>query len=73
MPQITIYLPRDVAERVKKKAKSLRKSLSAYITELLRQNARPSKWPKEFVNLYGSTKGELLPIHDLKFEDREKL
>ena len=73
MPQITIYLPRDIAEQVKKKAKSLSKSLSSYFTELAKKDARPTKWPKKFINLYGSAQIEPAEIKDLRLEEREKI
>ncbi len=72
MPQITIYLPAQIAERVKKKAKSLRKTLSAYLSDLARKDTQPAKWPKSFVDLYGSTKGDLQKPEKLVPEHRDE-
>ena len=73
MPQITIYLPADIAAEVKKKAKALHKSLSAYLAELARREARPTRWPKRFLDLYGGIKENLPEVEDLPLEKRENL
>lgn len=54
MAQITIYLPDDVAEEVRRKAREARLSLSAYMTQIARRSVRRSLWPDEFRALYGS-------------------
>ena len=73
MPQVTIYLPKNIAEQVRKRARSLKKSLSAYLTGLARKDLYPAKWPKQFIKLYGSTRNELTEAQDLPLEERQEL
>jgi hypothetical protein len=72
--QVTIYLPDEIADRIKREARRVHKSLSAYVTELATRKLEPaSKWPAGFARLYGSCKGELTEPEDLPPEDREPL
>jgi hypothetical protein len=57
MAQVTIYLPDELAERVRGRAKRLKMSMSAYLADLVEKDARPSRWPRGFDALYGSWKG----------------
>ena len=59
MAQVTIYLPDELAKRVRNRAKRLKISMSAYLTELVARDGRPPRWPRGFEALYGSWKGEL--------------
>lgn len=58
MAQVTIYLPDELAERVRNRAKRLRMSMSAYLAELAAGDIRPPRWPRGFDALYGSWKGD---------------
>jgi hypothetical protein len=55
--QVTIYLPDELAERVRNRAKRLKMSMSSYLTQLVARDARPSRWPRGFDSLYGTWKG----------------
>jgi hypothetical protein len=69
MAQVTIYLPDDLEKEAKQRAKKAGKSLSAFFAELLARQARPRRWPKAFVELYGSC--DLVPIDDPPPDDIE--
>lgn len=65
MAQITIYLPDDVARDVKLQARRAKKSVSAYIASLATEKKRGGrKWPKKFLDTYGSWEGQLPRIDD---------
>jgi len=73
MAQVTIYLPDDLAERLRREAKRSGRSLSAYIAELADRKPPRRKWPPGFERLYGSWKGRFPDIEDLPAEERESL
>jgi hypothetical protein len=64
MAQITIYVPDELARRLRERARRSRTSLSAYVSALARESLIPTRWPKSFENLYGSCKGQLLEPAD---------
>lgn len=72
MAQVTIYIPDELMSQLKRKVQSIPKSLSAYFTDLVRRELRPSKWPKTFIDLYGSIK-EFPPIEDLSHKEIDVL
>ncbi len=55
MAQVTIYLPDPIAKRLRAASRKAKKSLSAYVADLLQPGARPSGWPVGFFELAGST------------------
>jgi len=59
MAQITIYLPDDVARRIKREAKRCKKSVSAFIVDLAHERRASPVWPDDFFRLQGSCKGSL--------------
>lgn len=70
MAQVTLYIPDDVATRIKREAKRSGQSLSAYVTALAKREVAPSQWPAPFLKLYGSWEGEFdipdeLPADDI--------
>ena len=71
MAQITLYLPDDVAERVRREAKRAGKSLSAYMAELATGGKAPARWPAGFSRLYGSC--DLPAIEDAPPDEPETL
>jgi hypothetical protein len=73
MAQVTIYLPDDLAERLRREAKRSGRSLSAYIAELAERKPPRRKWPPGFERLYGSWQGSFPEIEDLQPDDREPL
>ena len=64
MAQITIYLPEDVARRIKREAKRRKKSVSAFIADLATGRGTRPAWPKQFFRLQGSCKGSLRAPED---------
>jgi len=61
MPQVTIYLPKDIERALRAGARRSGKSLSAYIVQLATGRQRQDKkkgWPKELLDLYGSWEGD---------------
>lgn len=58
MAQITLYVPDEVADRIKREAKKAHKSVSAYVTELASKQISRRAWPARFTSLYGSWKGD---------------
>jgi len=58
MAQVTLYLPDDVATRIKREAKRSGQSLSAYVTALAKRDIAPTQWPVSFQKLFGSWEGE---------------
>jgi len=55
MAQLTLYLPDDVATRLKREARRVKKSLSAYVVERLEGGREPTQARREMLrSLYGS-------------------
>jgi hypothetical protein len=73
MPQVTIYLPDDVAARLRREAKKAGRSLSAYIANLATRKPERNGWPTGFSKLYGSWRGNFPEIEDSPPEEREPL
>ena len=73
MAQITIYVPDDVARRIKREAKRAKKSLSAYLTELATGQQRDASWPPGFFELQGSCGGALKAPEDPPPEEPDTL
>lgn len=57
MAHVTIYLPDAALLRLRKAAKRGGKSLSAFVLDLIEHRQPETKWPREFVALYGSWQG----------------
>ena len=73
MGQVTLYLPKNVEDIIKKEAKKNRKSISAYVTEILYQKLAPKKWSNSFLKVCGTWEGEFGDIKDLKNSKRDPL
>ena len=58
MAQVTLYIPDEVATRIKREAKRSGQSLSAYMTELAKREVAPAQWPASFLKLFGSWEGD---------------
>jgi hypothetical protein len=54
MGQITLYLPDGLAAKLRREAKRLRISLSAYVTNMATKEVSAKTWPKSFLATYGS-------------------
>ncbi len=57
--QITIYVPDEIARRLRSAARRARKSLSAYLTGVASGRKERRSWPKWFFALQGSCRGTL--------------
>jgi hypothetical protein len=73
MAQVTIYLPDELARRLRREAKKSGRSLSAYIAALASGRPRRAGWPRGFDQLYGSWQGDFPDIEDLPADEREPL
>ena len=57
MPQLHLYVPEEIAEAAKAKAKATGKTLSAYLAELVRDEVG-GEWPPTFFeSVVGGWKG----------------
>ncbi|MFI5309034.1 MAG: hypothetical protein ACHQ53_16890 [Polyangiales bacterium] len=64
MSQLTIYLSEQVLRRLRAGARRARKSVSAYVAEMLEEGEPRAQWPKDFRKLYGSCRGDLPDVDD---------
>jgi hypothetical protein len=71
--QITIYVPDAVARRLRRDARRVNKSLSAYVTELTSGRPEQRVWPKWFLDLQGSCRGTLKVPEDPPPEEPDAL
>ena len=53
MPQLTIYLPREIEEKARRAAKAKRKSVSRWIADQV-TNSLTGTWPKEILDAAGA-------------------
>ena len=72
MAQVTVYLPADVLETARKRAREQNCSLSAWVSGLVRQNATTG-WPKSLVDTLREGSGDLVEPDDPPPEDVETL
>jgi hypothetical protein len=72
MPQLHLYVPDDVAERLREKAKAKNMSLSKYLSEIVQRETQ-SGWPEGyFEEVIGGWQGEPLERPpQLELEERE--
>lgn len=59
MAQVTVYLPSDVLEAARKCANQENRSLSAWVSALIR-DAAATEWPESLVNLLHHGDGDLV-------------
>lgn len=70
MAQLHCYVPDEIANRFKQKAKEAKLSTSKYLALLVKQNTA-GQWPDNFFDLAGSWQGEPIVRPDqLEFEQR---
>ena len=63
MAQVTIYLPADVLEAARRCAGEENRSLSAWVSTLIR-GATATEWPESLVNLLHHGSGDLVEPED---------
>ena len=66
MGRITLYLPKQLEETIKKEARKTQKTVSSYVTEILSNKLVQKKWSKAFLNICGSCEGEFPEIKKLR-------
>ena len=59
MAQVTVYLPADVLEAARKCADQEKRSLSAWVSTLIR-DATATEWPESLVNLLHHGEGDIV-------------
>lgn len=76
MAQLTIYLPDEVEKKVRREARRVKKSVSAYIADLAtKKESRLSDaaWARQVKKLYGSWLGPFPEIDDPPPDEPESL
>ena len=73
MAQVTIYLPDELIEEARERARSAERSLSAWVGELVRRETTVREWPKSLVDLLAHGRGDLVEPDDPPPEDIEAL
>lgn len=73
MAQITLYLPDEVARRIRAEAKKAKVSVSAYMASLATAKLSPHAWPPGFAQLFGSWEGDFPPVEDAPPDSVESL
>jgi hypothetical protein len=72
MPQLHLYLPDDLAERIKKKAGQEGLSLSKYLASIVTRDCGLDEWPPGyFEKVVGKWKGNLERPPQGKLEKRD--
>lgn len=72
MAQVTIYLPADVLEAARKCAGHENRSLSAWVSALIRE-ATATEWPEGLVNMLHHGSGDLVEPDDPPPEDMDAI
>lgn len=74
MPQLHLYVPDAVAERLRSKAKERGMSLSGYLAEIAGREVGGEEWPRGFFEeVLGGWAGELERPLQGDYEERESL
>lgn len=69
MPQLHMYVPENVAERVRQKAEKEGKSTSQILADVIKREFGGG-WPEDFVERYtGFWKGAPIEIEELPLEE----
>lgn len=72
MAQVTVYLPAEVLEAARKQAGQQHRSLSAWISALIRRESL-TEWPRSLVDLLRHGRGDLVEPEDPPPEDVEAI
>jgi hypothetical protein len=70
MAQVTVYVPDDVLDAARRHAKGQGRSLSAWVSGLIRQETA-TEWPKGLVDLLRHGSGDLVEPDDQPPEEVE--
>lgn len=70
MAQVTVYLPADVLEAARRRAREQHRSLSAWVSELIRRESA-TEWPESFKRLLRHGSADLVEPDDSPPEDME--
>lgn len=74
MSQLNIYVPEEIEKKIRKAAKNEGKSLSSFLTDLIRSKFTTNTWPKNFFSsVVGGWQGELTEITRPLPQEREEL
>ena len=72
MAQVTVYLPQDVLDATRKRAKEQNSSLSAWLARLVRRES-VTEWPKRLMDLLHHGNADLVEPEDPPPKDVETL
>ncbi len=70
MPQLHFYLPKELAEQVKKNAKRQGKTASAYVAEIVKQKLERS-WPPGYFESFRIDDPTFVEPEDLPVQERD--
>lgn len=74
MPQLHCYVPEEVAEVIRRRARARRLSVSQYLARLAEQDAAVGWPPGYFENVIGGWRGDpLVRAPQGEYEERERL
>lgn len=74
MPQLNVYVPESLERRIRKEAKHSRKSVSAFVMDLVKEKVDRGGWrPDFFSKIVGGWKGDFPEIDRPAPEEREGL
>lgn len=74
MAQLNFYVPDDVETSIRREAKARRKTISAYLSEVVKEHILHDKWRKDFfTKIVGKWRGKFPAIEKLNFEERDEL
>lgn len=73
MAQLTIYIPDELEQKIRERARREGKSLSAFVAEIARSAVAPDAWSESFLELYGSWEGDFEEPDDPPPESRDPL
>lgn len=71
MPQLHLYLPREIADEVKRRAEAQKQSVSAYLADIVKHHVSPVLPESFFTEVVGCWQGEPLERPpQLPYEER---
>lgn len=74
MAQLNFYVPDEVEEAIRREAKAHRKTISSYLSEVIKGHVLHDKWQKDFfTKVVGKWRGDFPAIEKLDYEKRDEL